>query len=101
MSRSHNYFDRWPPIADDMSKLKPIYRTPHLNVRKYHPDVPAVLQYPYCVMGGAFLNLGPLNGDPIFLARMAEKLQKIAELGNKHRTRPKFFICYDAVTAFT
>jgi hypothetical protein len=41
-----------------MSKLKPIYGTTHLNVRKYHPDVPAALECPYCFVGvGSFNDL--------------------------------------------
>ena len=37
-------------MADGMSELETVYRAWHLNVRKNHPDVPAVLKYPYRVV---------------------------------------------------
>ena len=33
-----------------------VHRTRHVNIRKYHPDVAAALEYLYCFLGVGGLN---------------------------------------------
>ena len=39
-----------------MSKFETIHGALHLNIREYHPDVAAALEYPYCFVGVSNFN---------------------------------------------
>ena len=43
-------------MANGTSKFATVHRSGHVNIRKYHPDVAAALEYPYCFVGVGIFN---------------------------------------------
>jgi hypothetical protein len=56
MARGHYYLDGRPTVADGMSEFETVYRAWHVNIRKNHPDVAAVLEYSYCFVSVCSFN---------------------------------------------
>ena len=56
MARGHYYLDGRPAVADGMSEFETVYGAWHLNIRKDHSDVAAVLEYPYCFVSVCSFN---------------------------------------------
>jgi hypothetical protein len=56
MARGHYDLDGRPAVADGMSEFETVYRAWHVNIRKNYPDVAAVLEYPYCLVGVCSFN---------------------------------------------
>jgi hypothetical protein len=47
MSRSYDYVDRRPSMADGVGEFETVHRARHLNIGEHHLDISTTLQYPH------------------------------------------------------